>query len=305
MEQRYLIIKLLWGIYIALTEYYILLWHHIDRDGVSNHRCLDFLFNRLFRRRSKKKSKLRVTGLCEGNSPMTGQFPTQRASDAENVSIWWRHHSIAAFALFSSCPSKTCKGTSSDKMPYFGTPTTAANGVVFIHPSVAFTDSSAEYTEIGDIMESSLHGSHDHHSSHPQDRLPPLPPPRTLPLPTRANIEGSLHPPHQHPLPPPVDLYLTAPQELPLTRSRILPVNSWYDNDIIVHFLFIDSSYLGTDSANETRRYIYNDLSHWLRSFSRENLNSNLFIVFCCRHPLKSRSKSNRSEEKIPCETII
>ena len=43
------------------------------------------------RRRSKKTSKLRVTGLCAGNSPMTVKFPSQRASNAENVSIWWRH----------------------------------------------------------------------------------------------------------------------------------------------------------------------------------------------------------------------
>ena len=44
------------------------------------------------RRKSKKTSKLRVTGLCAGNSPVTGEFPAQRASNAENVSIWWRHH---------------------------------------------------------------------------------------------------------------------------------------------------------------------------------------------------------------------
>ena len=37
-------------------------------------------------------SKLRVTGLCVGNSPGTGEFPAQMASNAENVSIWWRHH---------------------------------------------------------------------------------------------------------------------------------------------------------------------------------------------------------------------
>ena len=43
-------------------------------------------------RRSKKTPKLRVTGLCEGNSPVTGEFPAQRACNAENVSIWWRHH---------------------------------------------------------------------------------------------------------------------------------------------------------------------------------------------------------------------
>ena len=27
-----------------------------------------------------------------GNSPVTGEFPSQRASNAENLSIWWRHH---------------------------------------------------------------------------------------------------------------------------------------------------------------------------------------------------------------------
>ena len=32
---------------------------------------------------SKKTSKLRVTGLCEGNSPVTGEFPAQRASNAD------------------------------------------------------------------------------------------------------------------------------------------------------------------------------------------------------------------------------
>ena len=50
------------------------------------------LLNRLFGCRSKQKSKLRVTGLCAGNSPGTGEFPAQMASNAENVSIWWCHH---------------------------------------------------------------------------------------------------------------------------------------------------------------------------------------------------------------------
>ena len=65
-------------------------WRHNDHDSVSNHQPLGCLLNRLFRRRSKKTSKLRVTGLCVGNSP--GEFPAQRASYEENVSIWWRHH---------------------------------------------------------------------------------------------------------------------------------------------------------------------------------------------------------------------
>ena len=44
------------------------------------------------RRRSKKTSKSRVTGLCEGNSPVIGEFPARRASNAENVPTWWHHH---------------------------------------------------------------------------------------------------------------------------------------------------------------------------------------------------------------------
>ena len=65
---------------------------HNGQDSVSNHQPHDCLLNRLFRRRSKKISKLLFTGLCVGNSPETGEFPAQMASNAENVSILWRHH---------------------------------------------------------------------------------------------------------------------------------------------------------------------------------------------------------------------
>ena len=67
-------------------------WRHNGRDCVLNHQPYPCLFNLLLGRRSKKTSKRRVTGLCEGNSPGTGEFPTQMTSNAENVSIWWRHH---------------------------------------------------------------------------------------------------------------------------------------------------------------------------------------------------------------------
>ena len=40
-----------------------------------NHRRVDCLHNRLFKLRSKKTPKLRVTGLCEVNSQATGEFP--------------------------------------------------------------------------------------------------------------------------------------------------------------------------------------------------------------------------------------
>ena len=62
---------------------YSLQWRHNDRNGVSNHWRLDCLPNRMSRRRSKKTSKLRGTGLCEGNSPVTGELSTQTAITAE------------------------------------------------------------------------------------------------------------------------------------------------------------------------------------------------------------------------------
>ena len=42
------------------------------------------------KKKKKKKnnqttSKLHFTGLCAGNSPVTGEFPAQMASNAENV----------------------------------------------------------------------------------------------------------------------------------------------------------------------------------------------------------------------------
>ena len=67
-------------------------WRHNERYGVSKHRRVHGLLECWFRRRSQKTSKLRTTGLCAGKSPVTGEFPAQNASNAENISIWWRHH---------------------------------------------------------------------------------------------------------------------------------------------------------------------------------------------------------------------
>ena len=65
--------------------------------GVSNHQHLDRLLSCLSRRPSKTTSKLCVTSLCEGNPPVTGGYLSQRASNAENISIWWRHHGCIYF----------------------------------------------------------------------------------------------------------------------------------------------------------------------------------------------------------------
>ena len=74
----------------------------VHYNDVSNLQRLHCLINCWFRRRWKKTSKLRVTGLCAGNSPVAGEFPAQKASNAENVSIWWRHHEHRAVDMKNS-----------------------------------------------------------------------------------------------------------------------------------------------------------------------------------------------------------
>ena len=84
-------------------------WRHNEHDGISNHQPHDCLRNRLFSRRSQKTSKFRVTGLCAGNSSVIGEFPAQRASNADNVSIWWRHHAHNDSPLVQVVATCTCR----------------------------------------------------------------------------------------------------------------------------------------------------------------------------------------------------
>ena len=53
---------------------------------------LTIVYSTVIQTQIKKICMLRVTGLCARNSLVTGEFPAQMASNAENVSIWWRHH---------------------------------------------------------------------------------------------------------------------------------------------------------------------------------------------------------------------
>ena len=78
-------------------------WRHNEHDGVSNHQPHDCLFNRLFKAEIKENIKaLRLW-------PLWGEFtgdrwiPAQRASNAENVSIWWRHHGMCVYVLYVVC----------------------------------------------------------------------------------------------------------------------------------------------------------------------------------------------------------
>ena len=72
-------------------------WRHYGHGDVSNHQPHYCLLNHLFRRISKKITKIRITGLCARNSPVTSEFPSQMASNAEKASIWWHHHVVGHY----------------------------------------------------------------------------------------------------------------------------------------------------------------------------------------------------------------
>ena len=76
-------------------------WRHNGYDGASNHQPHHCLLNCLFRHRLKKIPKLRVTGICAGNSAVTGEFPARMASNTEKVSIWWHHYGTTTTFVMS------------------------------------------------------------------------------------------------------------------------------------------------------------------------------------------------------------
>ena len=85
-------------------------WRHNGRDCVSNHQPRDCLLNRLFRRRSKKTSKPRDTGLCAGNPPGPVIYPhkwpvTRKMFPFDDVImsiLWKRSHEITRYMAFQS-----------------------------------------------------------------------------------------------------------------------------------------------------------------------------------------------------------
>ena len=104
--------KILYSFYYKSSQ-----WHHNGHDGVLNHQPYYCFLNRLFRHRSKKTSKLCVTGLCVGNWPVTSEFPAQMASYAENVSISWHHH---VKLTWSCCQFQKLKNLHLILLPWFG-----------------------------------------------------------------------------------------------------------------------------------------------------------------------------------------
>ena len=88
-------------VYWASIQNWTLQWRHNGRDSVSNHQPHDCLLNCISRSRWQKTSKLCVTGLCVGNSPVTRKmFPFD---DVTMNSCWLivLHHTNAQRNSFS------------------------------------------------------------------------------------------------------------------------------------------------------------------------------------------------------------
>ena len=78
-----------------------------------------WLTQSLFRRRSKKIPNLHIIGLCEGIHRVAGEFPAQRASNAENVSTWWRQHEISVTSFISHQQRTQCEWCASHLMAQY------------------------------------------------------------------------------------------------------------------------------------------------------------------------------------------
>ena len=76
----------------------LLQWRHNVRDGVLNHQAHDCLFYRVLKTQMKENIKAeRHWPLWGKFTGVTGEFPAQRDSNAENVSILWRYHAYTSF----------------------------------------------------------------------------------------------------------------------------------------------------------------------------------------------------------------
>ena len=94
---EYVVCKI--AVILSRLQCVTLQWRHNGCDGVSNHHPHGCLLNRLYRAQIRENIKApRHWPLC-GDSPVTGEFFAQKASYAENVSIWWRHHEVTSQAV--------------------------------------------------------------------------------------------------------------------------------------------------------------------------------------------------------------
>ena len=80
--------------------YATLRWRHNGRDGVTS---LAIVYSTVYWGADQRKHQSFPSLAFLRGSPVTGEFPAQMASHAENIFIWWRHHDL--FLALNSCRS--------------------------------------------------------------------------------------------------------------------------------------------------------------------------------------------------------
>ena len=104
-----------------LEPWVSLQWRHNECNGISNHQPHDCLLNSLFRHRSKKSSKLRITVLCDGNwsvKPLQNRPEMRKMFPSDDVIMYGKgqqsgKHSSGTSPVFwvSESASKGCSIT--------------------------------------------------------------------------------------------------------------------------------------------------------------------------------------------------
>ena len=142
-----------WDCYYRGALVISLHWRHNDHDDVSNHQPHGCLLNRLFWRRSKKTSKLRVTGLCEGNSPRPVNSPhigpvTRKMFPFDDV-IMCNHVSTI---LWKSGPQMTSMGSSNEWQWLYMNIGHQISSARVIYPNTSVTPFGIRYDILDDTV---------------------------------------------------------------------------------------------------------------------------------------------------------
>ena len=91
----YMDLKLPYYLADVSVAYVALRWRHNGRDWHLKSPASRLFTQPFIQTQIKENIKALCHWLCAGNSSGTGEFPARMASNAENVSIWWRHHGIS------------------------------------------------------------------------------------------------------------------------------------------------------------------------------------------------------------------
>ena len=89
-----------------LRVYFSWQWRHNEPNGISNPQRLD-----LFRRQPFVQAQTKENIKAPCHWPLWGEITGDRPSNAENVSIWWRHHVLTLYDDRVKIDTSFCRDT--------------------------------------------------------------------------------------------------------------------------------------------------------------------------------------------------